>query len=131
MVICVPTYTMASSMLDQGFSWQTAIWLVFLANCFVLVPMLLIGRAGTHYGTPFPVLTRASFGVRGANLPAVLRGRVACGWLSINCYFGGLAPLIRLYPKCPAPNGRIVLSTARLRIWRRYASLPLRLKSAR
>jgi len=91
MVICVPTYTMASSMLDQGFSWQRAIWLVFLANCIVLVPMLLIGRAGAKYGIPFPVLTRASFGVRGANLPAVLRGLVACGWFSINCYFGGLA----------------------------------------
>jgi len=91
MVICVPTYTMASSMLDQGFTWQSAIWLVFLANCIVLVPMLLIGRAGAKYGIPFPVLTRASFGVRGANLPAVLRGLVACGWFSINCYFGGLA----------------------------------------
>ncbi|MCW7538769.1 NCS1 family nucleobase:cation symporter-1 [Aquabacterium sp. A7-Y] len=91
MVICVPTYTMASSMLDQGFSWQMAIWLVFVANCIVLVPMLLIGRAGTKHGIPFPVLARASFGVKGASLPAVLRGLVACGWFSINCYFGGLA----------------------------------------
>lgn len=38
MVVCVPTYTMASSMLDQGFTWQMAVWLVFLANCIVLVP---------------------------------------------------------------------------------------------
>jgi NCS1 family nucleobase:cation symporter-1 len=91
MVICVPTYTMASSMLDQGFSWQSAIWLVFLANCIVLVPMLLIGRAGAKHGLPFPVLVRAPFGVIGANLPAVLRGLVACGWFSINCYFGALA----------------------------------------
>src|SRR6476660_2522338 len=44
MVVCVPTYTMASSMLDQGFTWQMAVWLVFLANCIVLVPMVLIGR---------------------------------------------------------------------------------------
>ncbi|MED5620288.1 NCS1 family nucleobase:cation symporter-1 [Ideonella sp. BN130291] len=91
MVVCVPTYTMASSMLDQGFTWQQAVWLVFLANCIVLVPMVLMGRAGQKHGIPFPVLARASFGVRGANLPAVLRGLVACGWFSINCYFGGLA----------------------------------------
>jgi len=91
MVVCVPTYTMASSMLDQGFSWQMAVWLVFLANCIVLVPMVLIGRVGPRYGVPFPVLARASFGVKGANLPAVLRGLVACGWFSINCYFGALA----------------------------------------
>jgi len=91
MVVCVPTYTMASSMLDQGFTWQMAIWLVFLANCIVLIPMLLMGRIGTNLGIPFPVLARASFGVKGANLPAVLRGLVACGWFSINCYFGALA----------------------------------------
>lgn len=91
MVVCVPTYTMASSMLDQGFSWQMAVWLVFAANCIVLVPMVLIGKVGAKHGIPFPVLARASFGVKGANLPAVLRGLVACGWFSINCYFGALA----------------------------------------
>jgi NCS1 family nucleobase:cation symporter-1 len=91
MVVCVPTYTMASSMLDQGFTWQMAIWLVFLANCIVLVPMILIGRVGPMYGIPFPVLARASFGVVGASLPAVMRGLVACGWFAINCYFGALA----------------------------------------
>ena len=61
MVVCVPTYTMASSMLDQGFTWQMAIWLVFLANCIVLIPMILLGRAGARYGIPFPVLARASW----------------------------------------------------------------------
>lgn len=91
MVVCVPTYTMASAMLDQGFTWRMAVWMVFLANCIVLVPMVLIGRVGPKYGVPFPVLARASFGVIGANLPAVLRGLVACGWFSINCYFGALA----------------------------------------
>lgn len=91
MVVCVPTYTMASSMLDQGFTWQKAVLLVFLANCIVLVPMILMGRIGAQHGIPFPVIARASFGVRGASLPAVLRGLVACGWFSINCYFGGLA----------------------------------------
>ena len=75
MVVCVPTYTMASSMLDQGFSWQMAVWLVFLANCIVLIPMVLIGRAGTEHGIPFPVLARASFGVKGANLPACRAAR--------------------------------------------------------
>lgn len=91
MVICVPTYTMASALLDQGFTWQMAVWLVFMANCIVLVPMVLVGRVGPKYGVPFPVLARASFGVKGANFPALLRGLVACGWFSINCYFGALA----------------------------------------
>ena len=91
MVVCVPTYTMASAMLDQGFSWQHAVLLVLLANVIVLLPMVLIGRVGPKHGIPFPVLARAPFGVRGASLPAVLRGLVACGWFSINCWFGALA----------------------------------------
>lgn len=91
MVVCVPTYTMASAMLDQGFTWKMAVWIVFIANCIVLIPMILVGRAGPKHGIPFPVLARASFGVKGANFPAVLRGLVACGWFSINCYFGALA----------------------------------------
>ncbi|MEJ7138882.1 NCS1 family nucleobase:cation symporter-1 [Amphibiibacter pelophylacis] len=115
MVVCVPTYTMASSMLDQGFSWGHAVFLVLLANCIVLVPMLLIGRVGVQYGIPFPVLARASFGVVGASLPAVMRGLVACGWFSINCYFGALAlhsflVLVGLPLAGPAPGESISTS---------------------
>ena len=115
MVVCVPTYTMASAMLDQGFSWQRAVMLVLLANCIVLIPMLLIGRVGPKHGIPFPVLARASFGVRGANLPAVLRGLVACGWFSINCYFGALAlhsflNVLGLGLAAPAPGETISTS---------------------
>jgi nucleobase:cation symporter-1, NCS1 family len=115
MVVCVPTYTMASAMLDQGFSWQRAVFLVLLANCIVLIPMLLIGRVGPKHGIPFPVLARASFGVKGANLPAVLRGLVACGWFSINCYFGALAlhsflNVLGLGLAAPAPGETISTS---------------------
>jgi NCS1 family nucleobase:cation symporter-1 len=39
----------------------------------------------------FPVLCRASFGVRGANVPAILRAIVACGWFGIQTWIGGLA----------------------------------------
>jgi nucleobase:cation symporter-1, NCS1 family len=53
--------------------------------------MVLTAHAGTKYGVPFPVLCRASFGVRGANLPAVLRALVACGWFGIQTWIGGLA----------------------------------------
>lgn len=38
---------------------------------------------------PFPVLARASFGVRGAILPACLRALVACGWFGIQTWLGG------------------------------------------
>jgi hypothetical protein len=46
---------------------------VFEANIIVLIPMLLNSHAGTKYGIPFPVFARAPFGLRGANLAALLR----------------------------------------------------------
>ena len=79
MAICIPTYTLASSLVDRGWTWQAAVGAVVLGNVVVLIPIALNSHAGTRYGVPFPVLARASFGVLGANLPALLRGLVACG----------------------------------------------------
>ncbi len=51
--------------------------------------MLLTGHAGPKYGIPFPVLARSSFGLRGANLPALVRAAVACAWFGIQTWIGG------------------------------------------
>jgi NCS1 family nucleobase:cation symporter-1 len=64
---------------------------IFLGNVIVLVPMLLNSHPGAKYGVPFPVLARASFGVLGANVAAVLRALVACGWFGIQTWIGGEA----------------------------------------
>lgn len=89
MSLCIPTYTMASSMINQGMSWWQAVLTIFIGNAIVLVPMILNGHAGAKYGIPFPVLARASFGTRGANIPAMLRAIVACGWFGIQTWIGG------------------------------------------
>lgn len=91
MSICIPTYMLASGLISQGADWVQALAAVALGNLIVLVPMLLNGHAGARYGIPFPVFARASFGTRGANLPALLRAFVACGWFGINTWFGGVA----------------------------------------
>lgn len=91
MAICIPTYTLASGLVDQGWTWQAAVAAVVLGNIVVLVPIALNSHAGTRYGIPFPVLARASFGVFGANIPAILRGLVACGWFGIQTWIGGWA----------------------------------------
>src|SRR5207248_1553160 len=64
---------------------------ILLGNVIVLVPMILNAHAGTKYGISFPVLCRAAFGVRGANVPAILRAIVACGWFGIQTWIGALA----------------------------------------
>src|ERR1700722_14603505 len=76
MSACIPTYMLASGLIDQGMNWSQAVWTVFLGNLIVLIPMILNAHAGTKYGIPFPVFCRASFGTRGANLPALLRALV-------------------------------------------------------
>ena len=91
MAVCIPTYTMASSLIGNGMTWWQALLTVFLGNLIVLIPMTLNAHPGTAYGIPFPVLLRASFGTRGANIAALLRGGVACGWFGIQTWFGGAA----------------------------------------
>ncbi|HET6638364.1 MAG TPA: NCS1 family nucleobase:cation symporter-1 [Gemmatimonadota bacterium] len=91
MAVCIPTYMLASGLIASGMSWWQALATIALGNVIVLVPMLLNGHAGTKYGVPFPVLLRSSFGVRGANLPALLRAMVACGWFGIQTWIGGHA----------------------------------------
>ncbi len=91
MAICIPTYMMASSLIGNGLTWWQALLAIFLGNLIVLIPMTLNAHPGTAYGIPFPVLLRASFGTRGANIAALLRGIVACGWFGIQTWFGGAA----------------------------------------
>src|SRR5271155_161065 len=91
MAACIPTYMLASSLIGGGMNWWEAVLTIFLGNLIVLVPMILNAHAGTRYGIPFPVFCRASFGTQGANLPALLRAFVACGWFGIQTWIGGNA----------------------------------------
>jgi NCS1 family nucleobase:cation symporter-1 len=107
MSVCIPTYMLASGLIAGGMNWWQAVGTILLGNLIVLGPMLLNAHAGTKYGIPFPVFVRASFGVRGANLPAVLRALVACGWFGIQTWIGGQAihsMLKILWPAASAPS---------------------------
>ena len=91
MSACIPTYMLASGLIGGGMNWWQAILTIFLGNVIVLVPMILNAHAGTLYGIPYPVYCRAAFGTRGANVPAILRALVACGWFGIQTWIGGEA----------------------------------------
>jgi NCS1 family nucleobase:cation symporter-1 len=91
MSLCIPTYMLSSSLIEGGMNWWQAILTIFLGNTIVLIPMILNGHAGAKYGIPFPVFARASFGTMGANIPAMLRAIVACGWFGIQTWIGGFA----------------------------------------
>ncbi|WP_264520152.1 NCS1 family nucleobase:cation symporter-1 [Flavobacterium sp. N1994] len=99
MSLCIPTYMLSSSLIEGGMNWWQAILTIFLGNTIVLIPMILNGHAGAKYGIPFPVFARASFGTMGANIPALLRAIVACGWFGIQTWIGGFAiyQMVRLW----------------------------------
>ena len=91
MSVVITTYTLASGMMQQGMNWWQAMLTILLGNTIVLIPMILNAHAGTKYGISFPVLCRAAFGTTGANVPALLRAIVACGWFGIQTWIGALA----------------------------------------
>src|SRR5258708_1804364 len=109
MSVNILTYMLAASLIQGGMNWKQAVLTVFIGNTIVLAPMLLNSHPGARYGIPFPVLARASFGVLGANVAAVLRALVACGWFGIQSWIGGEAINTLLGTVWPAwrnnPNG--------------------------
>ncbi len=92
MAICVPTYTLGGVLTAYfGLSVSEALWTILIANIVVLVPLTLNAYPGTRYGIPCPVVLRASFGIIGSNVPALIRAIVACGWFGVQTLFGGIA----------------------------------------
>jgi NCS1 family nucleobase:cation symporter-1 len=115
MSVVITTYTLASGLMQQGMTWWQAMTTILLGNVIVLIPMILNAHAGTKYGVSFPVLCRAAFGVRGANVPAILRAIVACGWFGIQTWIGALALqalLIAAWPGWATMPGGIWISFA-------------------
>ncbi len=101
MSVQIPTYMMASSLIEGGMNGSQALFTIFLGNLIVLIPMILNGHVGTKYGIPYPVFARASFGILGSNIPALLRALVACGWFGIQTWIGGTAVytlVLQLWP---------------------------------
>ena len=111
MSVNILTYMLAASLIQGGMNWKQAVATVFLGNTIVLVPMLLNSHPGARYGIPFPVLARASFGVLGANVAAVLRALVACGWFGIQTWIGGEAISTLIATLFPSWQG-VPLNTA-------------------
>src|SRR5215217_5041075 len=91
MSVVITTYTLAGGFIEAGMNWWQAMITILLGNTIVLIPMILNAHAGTRYGVSFPVLSRAAFGTKGANIPAMLRAIVACGWFGIQTWIGGEA----------------------------------------
>ncbi|WP_231862776.1 NCS1 family nucleobase:cation symporter-1 [Alicyclobacillus mali (ex Roth et al. 2021)] len=91
MVHNIVSYETAASLLGLGMSVSQAIFTVVVANAILILAMCLNSVAGAKYGLPFPVLARAAFGHRGAQIPVFFRAFVAIFWFSIQAYAGSEA----------------------------------------
>ena len=73
-------YYLAASLFLLCGDFVNFIVAIGIGSIVIFLLMNLIGYAGVRTGVPYPVLARASFGVFGANLPALVRAIVACFW---------------------------------------------------
>ena len=73
-------YYLAASLFLLCGSFFNFIVAIGLGSLIIFALMSMVGYAGEKTGVPYPVLARASFGVWGANLPALVRAIVACFW---------------------------------------------------
>src|ERR1700748_3657152 len=73
-------YYLAASLFLLCGSFLNFIIAIGLGSLVIFALMNLVGFAGEKTGVPYPVLARASFGVWGANLAAMVRAVVACFW---------------------------------------------------
>jgi NCS1 family nucleobase:cation symporter-1 len=93
-------YVTAGSLFALGLtSWEVLVSLVagiLIVNFFCN----LVAKPSQAAGVPYPVICRAPFGVKGANIPAIIRGSIAVAWYGIQTYLASSAldvVLIRLW----------------------------------
>jgi len=112
-------YVTAGSLFSLGLvSWQVLVALL-VGILIVQVFCNLVAKPSQMTGTPYPVICRASFGVKGANIPAIIRGLIAVAWYGIQTYLASSAFMIvalRFYPELApyadvATSGFVGLST--------------------
>ena len=85
-------YTLAASLfVTYGLNGWAVFAGIVLAGFVVMGLVNLIGKPSVEHGIPFPVMARASMGVRGANFPAMIRAVVAIFWFGVQTYFASTA----------------------------------------
>lgn len=85
-------YTLAASLfLNYGLPGWLVFAAILVAGLIIVFLVNLAGKPAVRYGIPYPVMARASAGVYGANVPALLRGTVAIFWYGAQTYIASTA----------------------------------------
>ncbi|WP_115789796.1 NCS1 family nucleobase:cation symporter-1 [Arthrobacter silvisoli] len=79
-------YVTAGSLFALGIaSWQVLLSLI-IGIVIVQAFTNLVAKPSQKTGVPYPVINRAIFGVKGANIPAVIRGLIAIAWYGVQTF---------------------------------------------
>ena len=98
-------YTLAASLfLSYGLSGWWVMAAIICSGFIVMWMVNLTGKPSVKYGIPFPVLIRASMGINGANLPAILRAIIGIFWYGVQTYFASTAVAILLAIAIGSPD---------------------------
>lgn len=100
MVISVSAYYVAGTLVEEGMSWWQGLLTVAIASLLQLLLVIPMGHPGTKYGISFPVVCRASLGVRGAYIATCVRGLGTCGWFGIDTWIGAQALFVFIDALC-------------------------------
>ncbi|QOL15708.1 NCS1 family nucleobase:cation symporter-1 [Dickeya dianthicola] len=95
-------YVVAASFFTLGLaSWQVLLCLL-AGICIVQLCANLVAKPSQMSGVPYAVICRQSFGVFGANIPAVIRGLIAFAWYGIQTYLAANALMLVLLKFVPS-----------------------------
>jgi NCS1 family nucleobase:cation symporter-1 len=94
-------YTFAIGLFAMGMSAGQILAAMALGATLVYLLMNLSGYMGQRTGVPFPVISRVSFGIRGAQLPAIIRAVIAIAWFGIQTYLASLVLHVLLVAVAP------------------------------
>ena len=112
-------YLTAGSLFALGLtSWQVFVCLI-AGICIVQFFCNLVAKPSQVTGVPYPVISRASFGVLGANIPAIIRGLIAVAWYGVQTFLAAASlniVFLKLWPDLapwadPEQHGFLGLST--------------------
>lgn len=87
-------YIFAASLFALGLDGIQVFISLLVGISIVMVFANLMGKPGQQAGAPFPVIARMSFGVFGANIPAVIRGLIAVVWYGIQTFLASSSFII-------------------------------------
>ena len=92
----IGTYTFVAGLFVMGLTGWQVLAAILIGTAILFFGMNWAGKMGQQTGVPFPVMARISFGIWGANIPALIRAVIAICWYGIQTYLASMAVVVLL-----------------------------------